>query len=158
MEESEPVKLTIPKIGVEANFESPLGLSPNSEIQVPVGYDTVGYYQFGPTPGELGPAVVLGHVDSLEGPAVFFSLGQLKVGDEIEIEREDGTVAVFTVTNLERHTQAGFPTEKVYSDINHAGLRLITCTGVYDRSNLRYTHNLIVFAELKDSYEITNQL
>lgn len=158
MEESEPVKLTIPKIGLVSNFESPLGLQDNGEIQVPVGYDTVGYYKFGPTPGELGPAVILGHVDSVEGPAVFFSLGQLAVGDEIEIEREDGSVAIFAVTALERHAQAGFPTKKVYSDINHAGLRLITCTGIYDRNSLRYTHNLIVFAKLIETAENNSQI
>jgi sortase (surface protein transpeptidase) len=143
-----PTRIRIPSIGVDAPFETPLGLTPAQEIEVPVGYETVGYYENGPTPGELGPAVILGHVDSYEGPAVFFSLGQLKDGDEIEIEREDGSVAIFAVTSLERHAQSGFPTEKVYSDTNHAGLRLITCTGVYDRNSLRYTHNLIVFAKL----------
>lgn len=149
MEEAQPVKLSIPAINLETSFSEPLGLEPSGEIQVPEQYDSVAYYKNGPTPGELGPAVVLGHVDSLEGPAVFFSLGQLKKGDEIKIERADGSVAVFEVTSLERHEQSGFPTRKVYGDIDHAGLRLITCTGIYDRDVLRYTHNLIVFGKLK---------
>lgn len=148
MTKSLPVRLTIPSIGVSTEFETPLGLKDNGEIEVPKGYDTVSYYANGPTPGELGPSVVLGHVDSFEGPAVFFAIGQLSEGDEIKIEREDGSIAIFAVTELERHLQSGFPTAKVYSDTNHAGLRLITCTGFYDKETLRYTHNLIVFAKL----------
>ncbi len=148
MPEANPLRLRIPEIAVDAPFEEPLGLKQNGEIGVPESYETVGYYKFGPTPGEIGPAVVLGHVDSYEGPAVLFRLGQLEVGDEIMIDREDGTTATFAVTALERHEQEGFPTVKVYSDLDYAGLRLITCTGVYDHGSLRYSHNLIVFAEL----------
>lgn len=145
---SKPISLRIPAASIEATFEDPLGLQPNNEIEVPEAYDTVGYYQYGPTPGELGPAVVLGHVDSYAGPGVFFSLGQAEVGDPVFIKRADGTEVEFVITRLERHEQAGFPTELVYGDIDHAGLRLITCSGTYDRSVERYTHNLIVFAEL----------
>jgi sortase (surface protein transpeptidase) len=146
--ESLPVRLMIPSLDIDTGFETPLGLKSNGEIEVPTGYTDVAYYKYGPTPGELGPAVILGHVDSVAGPAVFFSLGQLKPNDEIKIEREDGTVAVFAVTDLQRHPQSGFPTTRVYSDIDHVGLRLITCTGLYEKDILRYTHNLIVFAKL----------
>lgn len=146
--ESIPTHISIPSVNIEADFEVPLGLKQNGEIEVPETYNKVAYYRNGPTPGELGPSVILGHVDSYEGAAVFFTLGQLQEGDEINIEREDGIIATFAVTRLERHLQSGFPTREVYQDINHAGLRLITCTGTYDRDALRYTHNLIVFAEL----------
>jgi sortase (surface protein transpeptidase) len=148
MGKSAPVRLIIPSINVDTDFEEPLGLKANSEIEVPESYTDVAYYKNGPTPGELGPSVILGHVDSIDGPAVFFSLGQLKEGDEIKVEREDGSTAVFAVTKLERHSQDGFPTKEVYGDIDHAGLRLITCTGLYEKNALRYTHNLIVFAKL----------
>jgi LPXTG-site transpeptidase (sortase) family protein len=148
MSEATPVHIKIPKANVDAPFSAPLGLESDGEIEVPKGYDSVGYYENGPTPGELGPSVILGHVDSVTGPAVFFSLGQLKDGDEIEIQRVDGSIAVFAVTKLERPEQSSFPTREVYGDINHAGLRLITCTGVYDRDVLRYSHNLIVYAKL----------
>lgn len=147
--EAVPVQIRIPKINVAAPFEEPLGVTQTREIEVPEEYETVGYYKYGPTPGELGPAVVLGHVDSVDGPAVFFSLGQLEVGDEIEIDREDGSTAVFEVTKMERHLQSGFPTELVYGNIDHAGLRLITCSGSFDKGIQRYSHNLIVFAKLK---------
>lgn len=147
--ESIPIRLRIPAIAIDAPFADPLGLAQNGEVEVPNGYEEVGWYKHGPTPGELGPAVVLGHVDSVAGPAVFYSLGQLSLGDEIEIEREDGSIAVFEVTALERYAQDDFPTELVYGNIDHAGLRLVTCTGVFDRGVRRYSHNLVVYAALK---------
>jgi hypothetical protein len=145
-----PVRLRVPKLAIDAPFEEPLGLKPNKEIEVPGGFDTVGWYKYGPQPGSLGPAVVLGHVDSYEGAAVFYHLGQLAVGDSIFIDREDGTVAEFVVTELERIPQSEFPQDRVYGNIDHAGLRLVTCTGVYDHGAYRYSHNLIVYAELKE--------
>lgn len=148
---SKPVRLTIPSINVDALFEEPLGLNADQGIEVPDSFDSVGWYEHGPTPGELGPAVVLGHVDSVSGPAVFYSLGQLTPGDTIAITREDGSVAVFRVTGLARYEQEGFPTELVYGDLDHAGLRLVTCSGIYDRGAQRYSHNLVVYAALIES-------
>ncbi len=149
LEESLPVRLRIPTINIDAQFTDPLGLAESGEVEVPKRYEEVGWYKYGPTPGELGPAVVLGHVDSVTGPAVFYSLGQLTLGDEIEIERADGSTAVFEVTALERYSQDNFPTQLVYGDIDHAGLRLVTCTGTFDRGVQRYSHNLVVYAAHK---------
>ena len=143
-----PHTIRIPTVGIEADFEAPLGVNPDQTIAVPDGFDTVGWYQYGPTPGELGPAVVLGHVDSFAGPAVFFSLGQLDVGDDIFIDRADGSTAQFVVTRMLREAQDNFPTAAVYGDLDYAGLRLITCSGEFIRGEQRYTHNLIVFAKL----------
>jgi len=148
MNAADPVQMRIPKIDLEAGFEGPLGLQADRSLQVPVSYDLLGWYKFGPTPGELGPAVVVGHVDSRLGPAVFWSLGSLVPGDEIFIDRADGTTATFVVTELERPRQNEFPTVRVYGDIDHAGLRLITCSGTFVRGEQRYTHNLIVYARL----------
>jgi len=148
LQASKPTHIRIPSIEVDAVFETPLGVSKSYEIEVPESYETVGWYKHGPTPGEVGPAVVLGHVDSYQGPAVLFSLGQVEVGETIEIDREDGSTAIFEVEALEKHEQTGFPTEKVYSDLDYPGLRLITCTGTYDKGVQRYSHNLIVFARL----------
>lgn len=145
---SSPTTLRIPKINLKTNFSESLGLTADSELEVPDSYTSVGWYRFGPTPGAVGPAVVVGHVDSYEGPAVFFSLGKLEPGDEIFVDRADGTTARFVVTALERPAQSAFPTQSVYGDIDHAGLRLITCTGTYVRGVNRYTHNLIVYARL----------
>lgn len=143
-----PVRLTIPAVKIDTTFEGGLGVDENNEIEVPDSYEEIGWYEYGPTPGEIGPAVVLGHVDSYEGPAVFYNLREISVGDEVFIDREDGTRAVFTVIKREEADQNDFPTAEVYGDLDYAGLRLITCTGVYSHSELRYSHNLVVFAEL----------
>lgn len=148
MKESEPTRLVIPSVNINTTFSEPLELEETGEIEVPDDYVSVGYYKFGPTPGEIGPAVVLGHVDSFEGPAVLYSLGNIEEGDEIKIERKDGTIATFAVTEIERNSQNDFPTQKVYGKIPFAGLRLITCSGVYDKNTLRYSHNLIVYGKL----------
>lgn len=148
LERSLPVRLRIPEIGIDAAFGTPLGLGENGEVAVPKNFEQVGWYRYGPTPGELGPSVIFGHVDSFEGPAVFYPLGQLEEGDVVFIDREDGTTATFRVTGMERSAQENFPADRVYGNISHAGLRLITCTGRYDRSEARYSHNLIVYAEL----------
>lgn len=149
--ESNPVSISIPAINLETTFVSPLGLEESGEVEVPDSYEKVGWYKYGPTPGEAGPAVVLGHVDSVDGPAIFWSLGQLSQGDDIYIVREDGKAAIFEVVSLERTEQSDFPTQDVYGDIDHAGLRLITCSGTYEKDKLRYTHSLIVYAKLKDN-------
>jgi sortase (surface protein transpeptidase) len=126
----------------------PLGLLPDQTVGVPNSYTEVGWYSGGVSPGEVGPSVILGHVDSVDGPAIFYSLGQVKVDDEIEVIREDGTIAKFKVTSLERHSQSDFPTMDVYGPVDKAVLRLVTCSGQFDRGSQRYSHNLIVFAEL----------
>ena len=147
---SSPRSLRIPKISLTADFEAPLGVMSDGEVAVPTEYEKVGWYKYSPTPGELGPAVILGHVDSFKGPAVFYNLRQLVAGDEIYVDREDGTTATFIITKISQHPQTGFPTEEVYGNIDHAGLRLITCAGTYDKGTARYSHNLIVYGELKE--------
>lgn len=148
LSESEPVRLRIPKLSIDTTFTPPLDILASGEVQVPDSNTEVGWYKYSPTPGEIGPAVVLGHVDSYTGPAVFFYLGQLEPGDDVFIERQDGTVAHFKVDSLERPKQVEFPTERVYGNIAHAGLRLITCSGIYIKGQQAYTHNLIVYASL----------
>jgi LPXTG-site transpeptidase (sortase) family protein len=146
---SEPVRLNIPTINLDTTFVPPLGLNPDKTVSIPDSYTEVGWYKYGVTPGEIGSSVILGHVDSHLGPAVFFSLGQLKKGDEVFITRADDTEVVFEVIDMERVSQDAFPTEKVYGKIGYAGLRLVTCTGVYNRVVKEYSHNLIVYAKLK---------
>lgn len=147
---SRPVRITIPTIDVVAEFEEPLTLEEDKTIGIPEKYTTVGWYEGSPTPGELGPAIVLGHVDSYKGPAVFHRLPGLEVGDTFSIEREDGSQPQFVVEKLEWYSQDDFPTKKVYGPIDHAGIRLITCAGDYDHGTLRYSHNLVVYGRLLD--------
>ncbi len=147
---SRPVRISIPAIDIEAEFEAPLSLEEDKTIGIPKAYTTVGWYDGSPTPGELGPAIVLGHVDSFKGPAIFYRLPGLEAGDTFTIEREDGSKPEFVVEKLEWYSQDDFPTNKVYGPIDHAGIRLITCAGNYDHGTLRYSHNLVVYGRLVD--------
>ena len=144
---SRPVRLIIPKLHIDAPFEI-LGLNSDKTVGVPKEYTTVGWYSGSKTPGEIGPSVILGHVDSYKGPAVFFFLGRLEKGDQFTIERSDRSKALFEVDSLERYPQSDFPTDKVYGPIGFAGIRLITCSGKYDHDTKRYSNNLVVYGHL----------
>lgn len=144
-----PTRLVIPKIHVDANFVQPLVLQSDQTVSVPNSYTEVGWYSGGSAPGEVGPAVILGHVDSKSGPAVFYSLGQLKIGDEIQITQSDSNTLTFIVTKLERYPQSDFPTLAVYGPTDDVSLRLVTCSGIFSKGIQRYSHNLVVYAVLK---------
>ena len=102
-----------------------------------------------PTPGQLGPATIIGHVDSAAyGPGVFFKLGAMRQRDKIYLTRADGTVALFEVEKVAEYSKATFPTQKVYGNIDHAGLRLITCGGTFNRAIGSYESNIVVYAAL----------
>jgi hypothetical protein len=143
-----PVSVAIPSIGVRSDLLS-LGLDAAGAVEVPplAADDQAGWYEDGPAPGAVGPAVVLGHVDSAEfGPGVFFDLGALRRGDEVTVTRADRTVAVFAVDRVEQHPKDDFPTIAVYGNTDDAQLRLITCGGEFDRGRRSYEDNVVVFA------------
>jgi hypothetical protein len=144
---SKPKSIKIDSIGVSANT-SELDLNPDKTLQTPSDYEKVGWYIHSPTPGEIGPSVMVGHLDSARAAAVFYKLKNIKAGDKIEISREDGSIATFKVDALETFSQDNFPTDKVYGPINNAGLRLITCAGKYNIFEGHYSDNLVVFASL----------
>lgn len=146
---AEPERIAIPEIGVSAPVRR-VGLNPDNTVEVPSleRADETGWYEYGPTPGEIGPAVILGHVDSRAGPAVFAGLGRLRPGDQITVTRADGRVAVFRTTAVDEVPKAEFPTERVYGDTQHAGLRLVTCGGPFDQERNSYRNNVVVYAEL----------
>jgi sortase (surface protein transpeptidase) len=148
---SQPVRVDIPRLGVHAPLIS-LGLTPDGSVAVPSLKQArlAGWYDQGPTPGEVGPAVLLGHVDSKKGPAVFFELGRARPGDRIDVTRKDRTVAAFTVDSVERVAKAQFPTNRVYGDLTYAGIRLITCGGGFDGHH--YTGNVIVYGHLAGAH------
>jgi LPXTG-site transpeptidase (sortase) family protein len=139
------VRIEIPAIGVDAPVV-PLGLEPSGTLEAPEGLAETGWWTDGPEPGEAGPAVVAGHVDSRAGPAVFYRLNELRPGDGVEVVREDGSSVAFVVERLEQHPKADFPTEAVYGDTEGSALRLITCGGAFDRSTGHYLDNVIVYA------------
>lgn len=144
---SVPVRVDIPRVGIHSRLMR-LGIERDGSAAVPPlsRAQLAGWYEKGPSPGERGPAVLLGHVDTKSGPAVFFRLGRLRPGDTVEVTREDGVVAAFTVDSVEQVSKKHFPTQRVYGDLGFAGLRLITCGG--DFNGHHYTGNTIVYAHL----------
>ena len=148
---SKPVALDIPSIGVRSSLLS-LGLNADGTVQVPSGtsYDEAGWYRFSPTPGSLGPAVILGHVSGAGHASVFFRLGDLRPGNRVRVTRRDGSIAAFEVTGVRRYPKDHFPTQLVYGNTNHAALRLITCGGSFDFSTGHYLDNVVVFATIVD--------
>lgn len=140
-----PRRIRIPAIGVSAPV-IPLGLNKDRTLQVPKGYDETGWYRPGPDPGERGPAVIVGHVDSKTGPAVFYRLRKLRRGNRIVIRRADGSTVRFRINGLERWPKAEFPTRRVYGRTKGSVLRLVTCSGNFDASSGHYVDNTIVFA------------
>ncbi|WP_285507437.1 class F sortase [Actinokineospora sp. NBRC 105648] len=141
-----PVGLSVAAIGVEESELVPLGLGGAGELLPPADYARAGWYADGPVPGDPGPAVLAGHVDSKAGPAVFFRLGDLRPGDRIVVRRSDGADAVFAVDTVQRHPKDAFPTGAVYGPVPGAALRLITCGGSFDRRRSSYRDNVVVFA------------
>jgi sortase (surface protein transpeptidase) len=140
-----PVRLRIPAIDVDTGLES-LGLASDQSIEVPTEPGVAGWWERGPRPGQVGPAVILGHVDSKAGPAVFFRLDRLERGDEVLVDRADGSTARFVVTGQGTYRKVAFPCDLVYYPTLDPELRLVTCGGPYDQAAGTYTENLVVFA------------
>lgn len=147
MTASRPVRVRIPAIGVDSELMD-LGLQDDGTLEVPPTGFPAGWFTGAPTPGERGPAVLAGHVDWGGSPGVFADLRDVVAGDEIEVLREDGSTAVFRVREVGQYAKNDFPTAAVYSDLDHAGLRVITCGGSFDRQAGSYRDNTVVFAEL----------
>lgn len=143
-----PVTIRIPGIALSAPIVK-TGLEANGALHVPSSPDLTGWYELGPKPGEVGPAVITGHLDSASGPGVFFNLHKTKPGDEVDIVRDDGSIAVFKIDKLESYPQNNFATQKVYGAIATAGLRIITCSGVYSKTSGHYSDDLVVYATLQ---------
>jgi sortase (surface protein transpeptidase) len=148
MAHSEPTRIRIPAINVDTEL-TPVGLQADKSIQTPSNFDIAGWYNGSPTPGELGPSVIVGHVDSVDGIAVFFRLRELKVDDVIQVDRTDGTTANFKVTDVKQLPQDSFPTQQVYGNINYAGIRLITCGGTFNTMTHEYGDNTVVYGVLQ---------
>ncbi|MFA1541506.1 class F sortase [Actinomadura monticuli] len=153
LSQSPPTKIAIPKIGVSAPVGS-IGLLPDGRVEEPPlsNPNLAGWYDEGVTPGEVGPAVILGHVDANGKPAVFYRLKDLKPGDKIAVARKDGTTATFAVQTAQHVDKDAFPHKKVFGEaLDHASLRLVTCGGAFDTKIGHYKDNLIVYAKLISS-------
>jgi sortase (surface protein transpeptidase) len=140
-----PVSITVPTMELSQPL-IPLGIQGDGTMEVPEDYDDVGWFTGGGLPGGVGPTVIAGHVDSRSGPAVFFRLGEMVVGDRFTVAGVDGTNFDYEVYKVENHAKAQFPTVDVFGATMTDEVRFITCGGVYDESIGRYTDNLVVFA------------
>ncbi|NNH23266.1 class F sortase [Pseudokineococcus marinus] len=152
-EVAEPVRLRVPAIGVDTDLLH-LGLNDDGSLAVPPreGPDNLkaSWYDGSPRAGEVGPTVLAGHIDSKAGPSVFYRLGELEPGDEVLVDRADGTTATFVVDTSERYPKDDFPTRRVYGQTPDAQVRLITCGGVFDRDSGHYQDNTVVYGHLVD--------
>ncbi len=140
----------MPAIGVRSELVG-LRLNRDGSLQVPQSYGVAGWYSQGPAPGTAGdPAIIVGHVDSTRGPGIFFRLRQLRAGDRVLVRRTDGTTVLFAVYRTAQYNKATFPAPQVYARRPKPELRLITCTGVFDRSSGHYLSNYVVYAVEQD--------
>jgi len=142
---SPPVRVELPSIGVSSRLVR-LGLAADGSMEVPRDYDLAGWFTGGAMPGQDGPAVIAGHVDSRSGPAVFYRLGDLRPGDPVRVQRADGGWLGFEVTATARYPKDRFPTEAVFGPVTGPVVRLVTCTGTSDRASGHYLDNLVVTA------------
>lgn len=139
-----PLSISVPAIGAEGLI-TPTGVLADGTVDVPADPSVAGWFEPGPKPGERGPAVVMGHVDSRSyGPGIFYRLRELQVGDIAIVDTETGQER-FIVTSVEQYPKDGFPTERVYGPVPTRELRLITCGGSFDRSVRSYRDNIIAF-------------
>lgn len=151
-----PVSIAIPAIGVRSRLLY-VGRNPDGTIQVPPLNDppltnAAAWYEFSPTPGQPGPSIIEGHVDSArDGPSVFFRLGALNPGDLVDVTLADRQVAVFKITGVRSYPKDRFPTSAVYGDTDYAALRLVTCGGGFDPRTHHYLSNVVAFAALVSS-------
>jgi hypothetical protein len=140
-----PLRLRIPSQRISTPLQR-LGLAADGTIAAPTRWQVAGWYDQGPRPGQKGPAVIVGHVDSRSGPAVFFRLPALKRGDAVYVDREDGSTVRFRVSGQRQVPKARFPAKAVYSPSLLSSLLLITCGGSFDRSIGHYRDNVLVTA------------
>ncbi|MFD3744277.1 class F sortase [Nocardia sp. NPDC058633] len=150
LDRSAPIRLEIPAIGLDT-IPRRSGVTETGALAAPAEYEQTSWFEAGASPGEAGSAVILGHVDSTAGPAVFFRLGELTAGDGVRVTRQDGSIARFVVDRTEAVDKNEFPADRVFTADGTARLRLITCGGPFDRTAGRYLSNVIVYAVLIDS-------
>ena len=144
---SPPVSLVVPALGLDT-FLAGTRTGRDGTLQVPADAAQAAWYVDGPAPGDLGPAVLVGHLDSRAGPGVFAGLDRLVPGDRLSVLRADGTTAEFAVSEVETYAKRDFPTARIYAGTGAATLRIITCGGAYDEETGRYRSNTVVFADL----------
>jgi len=142
---SVPVAVRIPAIGL-AVWLTQLGLNADGTVAVPTSVQVPGWFSPGPSPGQVGSAVILGHVDSYKGPGVFFQLRTLQPGNQIAVNLADGVIATFKVTSVVEYQKSAFPDQKVYGSNGSSELQLVTCRGTFDSQTGHYLSNIVVYS------------
>jgi len=145
---SVPLTLRIPAIGLAVSLGSSLGVNLDGTVQVPTGTAQPGWFRLGPTPGQIGSSVILGHVDSYLGPGVFFQLRTLAAGDQVDVGLADGVTTQFTVDSVAMYSKESFPDQSVYGSHGSSALQLVTCGGVFDHQTGSYLSNIVVYTSL----------
>ncbi len=145
-----PVRIDIPRLGVSAPVDA-IGLHDDHSIAVPEAFDRTGWYSGLEAPGQVGTAVIVGHLDSHTGPAVFFKVPELGAGDAVVVALADGSTVPFVVERTERYRKLQFPTIAVYSRTDRPTLRLITCGGTFDKKSRSYSDNVVVYASAQEA-------
>jgi LPXTG-site transpeptidase (sortase) family protein len=140
-----PVRLTIPTINVDAHILY-MGLTAAGDMDVPADLENVGWYKYGPHPGDTGSAVIAGHLEGVKDLGVFIDLGKLHKGDDISVLDDKGVTTKFVVSGLKAYPQKDRPNEIFHSDAG-SHLNLITCTGIWNNTTKRYSQRLVVFAD-----------
>jgi sortase (surface protein transpeptidase) len=158
LEPSRPLSIAIPSIKVEAPVR-PVDLADDGSVAVPplAQHNQAGWFGRGPTPGQFGPAMIVGHADTRTSPSIFHDLARLRRGARVEVTRADRSVAVFRVTSIEHFDKDRLPVDRVYGDYSRPALRLVTCTGRWLGGGIGYSDNLVVFASLMDARNVRAQ-
>ncbi len=144
---SVPTTLWIPAIGLAVSLGT-LGLNADGSVQTPTTITQPGWFRLGPSPGQVGSAVILGHVDNYSGPGVFFQLRTLAAGDQVYVALADGDIARFAVNSVAMYTKTQFPAQRVYASHGSSALQLVTCGGVFDHQTGSYLSNIVVYTSL----------
>lgn len=141
-----PARLRVASLGIDAPV-GPVGTAADGSVEVPTRWADVGWFDGGARPGQSGPTVLLGHVDSRSGPAVFVRLPRARPGTVVDVQAADGSRHSYRVTHVEQYPKTRFPTEAVYLPVLRPELRLVTCGGSFDRSTGHYRDNVVVYAD-----------
>ena len=144
---SVPTNLSVPAIGLSVSL-STLGTNADGTVQVPTDVQQPGWFRLGPSPGQVGSAVILGHVDNYAGPGVFFELRTLVAGDQVYVTLSDGDTAQFGVSSVAMYSKQQFPDQDVYASHGSSALQLVTCGGVFDHQTGSYLSNIVVYSSL----------
>jgi hypothetical protein len=144
---SAPAEITVPSLGIDSTLVR-LDRNADGSVQVPTSFHVAGWYEHSVSPGQVGPSVILGHVDSKSGPGIFYRIGLLQPGAKVMVKRDDGKVATYVITGVRQYPKTGFPTIDVYGDTAVPTIRLITCGGAFDSATGHYVSNIVAFGQL----------